>query len=55
MIGGGFLRSPQAPTFSPTAADDRHDGDIQADETGEAHADYDNPRARVGGAVLAQQ
>jgi hypothetical protein len=57
MIGGGFLRSPQAPTFSPTAADDRHDGDIQADETGEAHADYDNPpsprwRGRLGTAVV---
>ena len=56
MIGGGFLRSPQAPTFSPTAADDRHDGDIQADETGEAYADCDNLpsprwRGRLGTAV----
>ena len=51
------FRSPQAPTFSPTAADDRHDGDIQAAETGEAYADYDNPpsprwRGRLGTAVV---
>jgi hypothetical protein len=57
MIGGGFLRSPQAPTFSPTAADDRHDGDIQAAETGEAYADYDDLpsprwRGRLGTAVV---
>jgi hypothetical protein len=57
MIGGGFLRSPQAPTFSPTAADDRHDGDIQAAETGEAYADYDDLpsprwRGRLGTAIV---
>jgi hypothetical protein len=57
MIGGGFLRSPQAPTFSPTAADDRRDGDIQAAETGEAYAHYDDLpsprwRGRLGTAVV---
>ena len=57
VIGGRFLRSPQAPTFSPTAADDRHDGDIQAAETGEAYADYDDLpsprwRGRLGTAIV---
>jgi len=57
VIGGRFLRSPQAPTFLPAAADDRHDGDIRAAETGEAYADYDDLqsprwRGRLGTAVV---
>ena len=51
-----FAKPPSTDVLA-TAADDRHDGDIQADATGEAHADYDNPpsprwRGRLGTAVV---
>ena len=40
VIGGRFLRSPQAPTFLPTAADDRHAGEMRATETDETYGAY---------------